>query len=240
MPHLPAHLVGLARRLEVRALILLLGAGAALWAFLFAADEVAEGETWNLDRRILLAFRVPGHPEDPVGPRVFEEAMRDVTALGGFTVLTLITVLTVAALLFYGQKRRALVFGAAVLLAEVSADVTKVLVGRDRPDIVSHGSYTYSHSFPSGHSALSAVTFFTLAAILASLTTKKRAKTFVFAVATLIVVAIGLSRIYLGVHWPSDVLAGWTLGAAWALAARVALGGLFKPNVPHREPTPSA
>lgn len=240
MTRLPASVAGLARRLEVRALLILAAAGAALWAFLAVADEVREGGTLALDRQILLAFRTPGHPEDPIGPRVFEEAMRDVTALGGFTVLTLLTVLSVAALLFYGKRRQALVLGATILLAELSADLTKMLVGRDRPELVPHGSYVYSHSFPSGHSTISAAAWFTLAAVIASIEPKRRAKAFVFTVAALVVVAIGLSRIYLGVHWPSDVLAGWTLGAAWALAARVALSGVFRAREAEAAPNASA
>lgn len=222
-------LLRLLNRLEFRALFFLLGVGAALTAFLQIAEAVEEGETHDLDRNILLLFREPGRPDDPLGPRFVEEALRDVTALGGFTVLTLITVIGVIVLWFYGWKRRALVFGGAVLLAQVSADLTKIIVGRDRPDFLSHGSFVYSHSFPSGHSTISATVFFTLAAVLASLQRKRRAKIFIFSVAALLVFSIGLSRLYLGVHWPSDVLAGWTLGAGWALAARLALGGLLRP-----------
>ena len=153
-------------------------------------------------------------------------------ALGGFTFVILLTILSVATLLFYGKRRQALVMGAAVITAEIAVELSKLVFERARPDLVPHGSVVYSHSFPSGHAALSAVTFFTLAAVLTSLQPKRRAKAFIVFVAAVIVAGIGISRVYLGVHWPSDVLAGWALGAAWALAARVALSGLFRPGVP--------
>lgn len=219
-------------RLELKTLVLLAGAGAALWAFLSIAGEVAEQETLSLDRQLLLMLRTPGDPSDPIGPRWFEEAMRDVTALGGFTFLTLFVVIAAACLAFYGKKRQALVLGVTILLAEVVNDGLKVAFGRARPDLVPHESYVYSHSFPSGHSALSAATFLTTAAILSSLERRKRAKAFVFAIAMLLTVSIGLSRVYLGVHWPSDVVGGWALGATWALAARLALSFWRGPGPP--------
>lgn len=218
------------RRLEIWALSAVAAASAAIWTFLVVAEEMSEGDTADVDRGVLLWFRDPADLSDPVGPRWLEEAVRDVTALGGFTVLTLLTVLAVATLLFYGKRRQALVTGAAVTLALIAAEGSKLLFERARPDLVPHGSVVYSHSFPSGHSTLSAATFFTLAAVLTSLQPKRRAKAFIVGVAMVIVAGVGVSRVYLGVHWPSDVLAGWALGAAWALVARVALGGLFRPG----------
>ena len=209
----------LLRRIESRALVLVIGVAGALWAFFNIASEVGEGDTTALDRLILLALRNPANPSDPIGSRAFEEAMRDVTALGGFTVVTLVTVVAVAAFLIHGRKRHALVLAGTVLLAEISSDMAKTFYARARPDLVPHGSYVYSASFPSGHSTLSAATYLTLAVLIASLEPNRGTKAMVFALAGLLVLAIGASRVYLGVHWPSDVLAGWSLGAAWALAA---------------------
>ena len=110
-----------------------------------------------------------------------------------------------------------------MLLADVSSEFLKHLYGRPRPDLVPHGSYVYSASFPSGHSTLSAATFLTLAMLISSLEPNRATKIMVFVLAFMLVFAIGFSRVYLGVHWPSDVLAGWCLGAAWALAAWTAL-----------------
>lgn len=210
-------------RLEFQTLALLIAAGGAVWLFLGLADEVTEGETGEVDRAVILWLRTPGDPADPIGPRWFEEMMRDVTALGGFTFLTLFVVIAVAALAFYRERREAVVLGVSIALAAGVNDLLKLSFDRARPDLVSHGSYVYTHSFPSGHSMLSAATFLTTAAILSSFQTRRRAKAFIFGVAVLLTAAVGVSRVYLGVHWPTDVLGGWTLGAAWAFTARVVL-----------------
>ena len=180
---------------------------------------MGEGDTLALDRHILLALRNPANPADPLGSRSFEEAMRDVTALGGVTVMVLVTVVGVLAFLMHGRRRHALVLAATVLLADVSSEGLKMLYHRPRPDLVPHGSYVYSGSFPSGHSTLSAATFLTLAMLIASLEPNRATKAMVYVLAMVLVLGIGVSRVYLGVHWPSDVLAGWCLGGAWALAA---------------------
>jgi undecaprenyl-diphosphatase len=220
--------LNLLRRIESRALILVIGLSGALWAFFNVASEVGEGETAALDRRILLALRNPADLSDPIGSRSFEEAMRDVTALGGFTVVALVTTVAVLAFLMHGRRRHALVLAGTVLLAEFSSDLAKGFYGRARPDLVPHGSYVYSASFPSGHSAMSAATFLTLAVLIASLEPNRGTKVMVFVLAFGLIAAIGFSRVYLGVHWPSDVLAGWCLGGAWALAAWTALRRLYR------------
>lgn len=213
----------LLRRIESRALILVIAFAGALAAFFNIGSEMGEGETLAIDRHILLALRTPGNPADPIGSRSFEEAMRDVTALGGFTVVTLVTIVGVLAFLIHKRWRHAAIMGGAVLLAEISSEGMKHLYGRPRPDLVPHGSFVYSASFPSGHSTLSAATFLTLAMLIASLEPHRAAKVMSYVLAGLLVLAIGFSRVYLGVHWPSDVLAGWSLGAAWALAAWLVL-----------------
>jgi len=215
----PKLLQSLLRRIESRALVLVIGAAGALWAFFNIAGEVGEGETQAIDRHILLALRNPADLSDPIGSRSFEEAMRDVTALGGVTVMVLVTVVGVLAFLMHRRRWHAAILAGTVLLADVSSEGLKMLYGRPRPDLVPHGSYVYSASFPSGHSTLSAATFLTLATLIASLEPNRGTKIMVYALAMGLVLAIGFSRIYLGVHWPSDVLAGWSLGAAWALAA---------------------
>jgi undecaprenyl-diphosphatase len=214
----------LTERLEFRALLMIVAIGATIMAFLGLSEVVDEAAPGALDRSILLWFRTPGAPSDPVGSRTVEEVMRDITALGGFTCLTLFTVIATASLLFFGKRRHATVFAATVILAELCNDGLKAVYGRPRPQLVPHEVYVYTHSFPSGHSMLSAATFLTLAAILSSLDRRRAFKGFFFFIAILIALTVGLSRLYLGVHWPTDVLAGWTLGAAWALTARLVLG----------------
>jgi undecaprenyl-diphosphatase len=215
--------LNLLRRIESRALILVIGLSGALWAFFNVASEVGEGDTAALDRTILLALRNPADLGDPIGSRSFEEAMRDVTGLGGFTVVTLVTVVAVLAFLLHGRRRHALVMAGTVLLAELSSDVAKGFYNRPRPDLVPHGAFVYSASFPSGHSTMAAATYLTLAVLIASLEPNRATKAMVFVLAFILMAAIGFSRVYLGVHWPSDVLAGWSLGAAWALAGWTAL-----------------
>ncbi len=216
------------RRIEARALLATAALGGGLWAVLKLGSEVQEGETGAFDRLFLLAFRRPGHLDQPLGPRWVQESARDFTALGGFTVLTLVTLAAIAVLLIYRRKLQALVFGSAVLIAQVAAEVVKSIVARPRPDLVSHFDLTYSSSFPSGHAVMAPVVYFTLAVIIAAGEVRPPARRLLVVGALLLVVAIGVSRVYLGVHWPSDVLAGWTLGSAIAFSAWTVLHRLAR------------
>lgn len=211
------------RRLEPRVLVAILTAAGAAWAFLAVGGEMREGETLALDRKILLAFRTPDDPALPLGPRSFQEAMRDVTALGGFTVLALVTLVAAVAFLLHRKGKHAAVLVATALIAEFASERLKGLYGRPRPDLAPHGAYVYSASFPSGHSMVGAAIYLTLAMLIASLETRRPTKALAFATAATIVVAVGMSRVYLAVHWPSDVLAGWCAGAALAFIAWIAL-----------------
>lgn len=199
------------------------GLAAGTWLFVAIADSVVEGHTQTFDRRILLAFR---HPSDltPIGPPAVRDAARDVTALGGVAVLGLLTVITAGFLSMDGKRRMALFVCASVLSGLAASLILKDAFHRPRPDIVPHEAYFSTASFPSGHSMLSALTYLTLGALLARSHTRKRLKAYVLAVAAILSFLVGVSRVYLGVHWPSDVLAGWTAGAVWAvlcwLAAR--------------------
>jgi len=213
-------------RIETVSLVLWLLTAGAVWAFLNIASEVGEGETLAMDRHIILALRNPADLSDPIGPRGLEEAMRDITGVGGFTVLTLVTVVAALAFLFHGKRRQSLIFAGVVIAAQWSTNLLKGFYHRPRPDLVPHGSYVYSASFPSGHSTLAAATFLTLATMIASLEPRRRTKALVYVVAGLVTIAVGVSRVYLGVHWPSDVLAGWTLGAGWALLGWILLRAL--------------
>lgn len=218
-----AKIVSLLRRLELRLLLLLGGIAAAIWAFLSIGGEMAEGDTMAFDQQMLLGLRAPGDPTDPIGPPALEEAMRDITALGGFTVLSLVTVVATLAFALHRRWTHAAVMAGTAFLAQACSALLKSLYGRPRPDLVPHGVEVYSGSFPSGHSMLSAATYLTLAALIASLEVRRRSKALVFVLAILFMTAVGFSRVYMGVHWPSDVLAGWCAGAAWALAAWVVL-----------------
>ena len=223
-------------RTELRLLIGLTGACAAAWVFFYVLGEVREGDTYRFDRTILLALRRPGELGVPIGPRWLQETARDITALGGFTVLTLVVVMGAALLLLHRRRFQAAVLAAAVILGQALAEATKKLVGRDRPDLVPHLDQVYSSSFPSGHSALSPIVYFTLAGILAAGEPNRGAKTLMVGAAAALVLAIGASRVYLGVHWPTDVLAGWAMGAGVALLATLVLHRV----APHGRPTPES
>ena len=177
----------------------------------------------GLDRALLLAFRVPGHPELAAGSRWLQESARDITALGGFTVLTLVSGLALVVMLMRGRRREALVFAATVTLAQVLSVLLKDWIERPRPMLVSHLDLVYSSSFPSGHAMMSPAVYLTLAGIMASGARRPGEGALGIAVAALLVAAIGVSRVYLGVHWPSDVLGGWVLGGAIAAGATLVL-----------------
>jgi undecaprenyl-diphosphatase len=204
---------GLDLFLLLAVLVLVLG----VWGFLELADEVTEGETQSLDEWVLRALRNPADLTDPVGPRWLEEVGRDLTALGGMTVLALVT----AAVAGYLLSRRqygalGLVLGATLGGLLLSA-LLKDLFDRPRPQLVPHLAYVTSASFPSGHSMLSAVVYLTLGALLARLVESVKLKLYFLGVALFVTLLVGLSRLYLGVHYPTDVLAGWTAGLAWAV-----------------------
>jgi undecaprenyl-diphosphatase len=186
------------------------------WGFVQLAGEVSEGDTTKLDRAILLALRNPNDLSDPIGPIWFEEAARDITGLGGHAILGLVSLAAVVYLLLARKRGAALLVVASVGGGMLLSSLLKLGFERPRPDLVPHGMRVYTASFPSGHAMLSAVTYLTLGALLARVEEDRRIKAFLLGLAIALTLLIGMSRIYLGVHWPSDVLGGWCGGAAWA------------------------
>ncbi len=204
-------------RIEPRILAGLLIIAACVWAFVGLAEEVREGATHAFDTEILLALRNPADLTHPLGPAWVQELGRDVTALGGFAVLTSVTLAVAGFLWLQGNRRSMWLVLIAVAGGQVLSSLAKYGFDRPRPDIVPHAVEVYTASFPSGHSMMSAVTYLTLAVLVARVQPTGALKAYVLSLAVLLTLAIGISRIYLGVHWPTDVLAGWTAGAAWAL-----------------------
>lgn len=206
------------RRVEPVTLVVIIAITGALWAFISLASEMIEGDLHSFDEAVLLALRTPGDPADPIGSHQVEIAMRDLTALGGVTVLTLISLSVLCFLILRRQRASALFLLVAILGGQALSYLAKSGFSRPRPDLVPHGVEVVTASFPSGHSMMSAVTYLTLAVMLTRTESTLGIRAFYIVVAAILTVLVGASRVYLGVHWPSDVLAGWTLGAAWALA----------------------
>jgi undecaprenyl-diphosphatase len=191
--------------------------GGALMAFAELADEVIDGETHAFDRAVMLAMRESHDPDDPLGPAWLELVARDVTSLGGTVVLALLTVATVGFMLLRRQWGGAVFVLVSVAGGTLISSALKAMFDRPRPDLVAHAVEVTSASFPSGHSMLAMVTYLTLGAVLAEVQTKSRFKVYILGWAVFLALIVGLSRVYLGVHWPTDVLAGWCIGSAWAL-----------------------
>jgi len=216
------------RYLELGTIGLLLLISGCLWIFAELADEASEGSTREFDTAVLLAFRDPADPSDPLGPTWLEEFGRDVTALGGLGLLAVIT-LAVAGFLWLRDRRgTAILILLAIGSGQLMSFVFKLGFDRSRPELVPHRMATYTSSFPSGHAMMAAVTYLTLAVLLARVQEGRRIKIYILSVAVIITVAVGISRIYLGVHWPTDVLAGWTAGAAWAFGCLLVANWLHR------------
>lgn len=191
---------------------------AALGGLLFAliADETFEGDARGFDESVLLALREPGDPSNPIGPAWLEHAFLDITALGGYVVLTLLVAGVAIYLLAAGKRGTALLIVGAVVSGTLLSEGLKLGFARPRPDLVAHLAEVQSASFPSGHAMISAITYLTLGVLLTRVHERRRTKFIAMTYAIILTLMIGLSRIYLGVHWPTDVLAGWALGAAWS------------------------
>jgi undecaprenyl-diphosphatase len=192
---------------------------------------MVEGDTLAFDRSLLMSLREPGDLATPIGPAWLREALFDITALGGTTVLTMISVLAIAFLLLFGRYRHAAFTALATGGGALLGTLLKSMFARARPEVVPHLIEVHSLSFPSGHALNSAIVFLTLAVLLAREFKFWRLRIFVVGIAATLVLLIGFSRLYLGVHFPSDVLAGWSVGAAWALAMGILANVLHRIRV---------
>ncbi|HET9296801.1 MAG TPA: phosphatase PAP2 family protein [Candidatus Binatia bacterium] len=210
--------------LEARTLIALFVSVGALLVFAEFVDRVVEGDTRAFDESVLLAFRDPNNPSHSIGPAWLQIMFRDITPLGGYAVVLLISLAVIGYLLMDGKRGAALWVLVSVSGGAVISNLLKLAIERPRPDLVARLVEVNTSSFPSGHATLAAVTYLTLGALLSRVEAQRRAKVYVLTMAVVLTVLIGVSRIYLGVHWPTDVLAGWCVGAAWAMLCwRIAL-----------------
>jgi undecaprenyl-diphosphatase len=207
------------RRLERHELTWLIGGlviCVLLYAFVALAGEVVDGDTGALDTRVLLALRRADNPAIPIGPEWLQTALLDVTALGGPTVIWLVVAAVIGFLCLQARYRTALVIAAAAGSGELLNHVLKLLFMRPRPSVVPHLRDVGSASFPSGHTMESAIVYLTLGVMLMRVAEGRIAKIYCLGVAVMVTVLVGTSRVYLGVHYPTDVLGGWILGFLWA------------------------
>lgn len=202
---------------EPISLVLIALAAGGLFLFLNLAGEVLEGETSAFDEKLLLFLRTVDDPGTPVGPYWLLHAVDDITALGGVTVLSLMTVMILGYLVLARRLHIAIFTFVAVGGGWLLSAALKIGIARPRPDIVPHLVEVSDLSFPSGHAMLSAVTYLTLGALLSRAETSRITRLYTIGVAIFLTLIVGLSRIYLGVHYPTDVLGGWCAGATWAL-----------------------
>jgi undecaprenyl-diphosphatase len=204
-------------RQEAVVLLTALGIVLALFGFIEVAEEMREGDIRHFDEWLLRLPRRESNLSVPIGPPWLSGAMTDITALGGTAVLVVVSLVAIGYLVL--QHR----YGATALVIAASAGggllsvALKQVFARTRPDIVPHLVLAEGHSFPSGHSMAAAVTYLTLGALLARFAARRRVRVYIIGIALVLTVLIGITRVYLGVHYPSDVLAGWAAGLAWAL-----------------------
>jgi undecaprenyl-diphosphatase len=203
---------------ELRLVLLLLALALAVWLATLALGAIGYTRIHALDERILLSLRSRDDPSVPLGPDWLLPVAREFTALGSSTVM-LTLIIAVGGYLWlerrYGILALVIVstFGGMAI-----SSYLKIFFGRPRPSVVPHLAPVSSPSFPSGHSLVSAVVYMTLGVLLTRVTTDRRAKTYFVVLAATITFLIGLTRVYVGVHYPTDVLAGWAIGLVWALA----------------------
>ena len=199
-------------------LIILVLAGGT-WSFFSLSEEVAEGdpEITRPDEQLLMLLREPDAPSEPLGSAQVETVVRDVTALGSPVVLSFLVLTLSLFLWLFGYRRAAVFMLVATVGGALFSHVLKEIFARQRPELASMTAYTGGYAFPSGHAMTAAVTYLTLGILFASTLERSALKAYVIGVAIVLAVAVGISRVYLGVHWPSDVIAGWAAGTVWAL-----------------------
>jgi undecaprenyl-diphosphatase len=207
-------------------------------SFVALAEAVMAGKTQSFDENIVRALRHPDNPAMPRGSYEWATAVRDITALGGPSILVIVTVATTAFLIMRHRRRTALLFVVLVISGTWLSSELKRTFNRDRPDVRSPLAYETSPSFPSGHAQLSAIVYLTMGVALARSEPRRRLRVFWVVLAMLLTILIGCSRFYLGVHYPTDVVAGWAIGMAWA-AVGVTVSLFFNDDHVHALHRPS-
>lgn len=178
---------------------------------LFIVDRAQQFDEW-----LLVSVRDAENPQYLFGPHWVDEAVRDVTALGGPAVLTFMVIVVLVYLLLQKSYRAATLVVIATAGGLLISLLLKDFFLRDRPDIVPALMVETSPSFPSGHSMISAIVYLTLGSLLTRLETSPRIRVYIISIAIFVAALVGISRVLLGVHYPTDVLVGWITGFFWA------------------------
>lgn len=200
--------------------------GAPCWSLAAGAVLIALGfagllaSVHAIDVRILLAMRPAADPARLLGPPAVQEAMRDLVGLGGVGVLVPFIAAALGALWLAGRRSEAARFAVGVGGAFVLKSVLKRLIARPRPEVIPHDACAFSASFPSGHALMATVVWLLLAFVIADAVGRRAVRRWMVAIALVIAFAVGVGRVYLGVHWPSDVVAAWGLGIVWVWLLR--------------------
>jgi len=203
-------------RRELTWLLVGLGACVLLLVFLKLASEVMEGDTQSMDTKIVRALRQADDPSKPIGPPWTADVLEDLTALGGPTVTWLVILSLTGYLLLETKYRTALFVFVTAASGDLVNHAIKGVFSRARPTVVPHLRDAFSTSFPSGHSMESAIVYLTLAAMLMRIVEGRVTKAYCLGLAVLITFLVGVSRVLLGVHYPTDVIGGWIIGLFWA------------------------
>lgn len=212
-----AHPSGALERFGLRGRTWLVIAGLTSLIILFITLTAQVRNFHGLDERILLLMREPGAPDNAIGTPRFEEFVRDISALGSQGVLFLGVFAASGFLVMRRQYHAAVLLLVAAVGAYFVAAGLKGVFDRPRPSMVTPFSFhTGTRSFPSGHSVMAAAVYLTLGALLSRLVKPLVHKIYFIGMAALLACLVGLSRIYLGMHHPTDVVAGWIIGAYWA------------------------
>ncbi|WP_421730550.1 phosphatase PAP2 family protein [Brevundimonas sp.] len=206
-------------RTEIAALGALLVIAFGVMTFVEVADDMTEADGQAFDHSVLMAMRpYADDPGRPWGPWWLKEAADDITSLGGISVLGLFATIAVVFLVIQRKRLSALLLVAGLGVGVMLSEGLKSVFERERPPVAYQAVETINASFPSGHALLSAVFYLSLGVMLTRAFPQRRFKAFVLGVAILMTLLVGITRIYLAAHWASDVFAGWSVGAAWAMA----------------------
>jgi len=201
---------------EIKVLIVFFLLFSSALIFIGVGNIVSKGSTRDFDITIIKSFRSMDDFGLPSGPIWIKEFMADITALGGGNVLAIITVFVSIFLILQKRYDAFWLLLAATIGGTLISFWLKDIYDRERPDLIYRLVTVTSLSFPSGHSMMSAVLYLTQAAIVARFQKERKIRIYILSIALVLTFIIGLSRVYLGVHYPTDVLGGWTIGLAWA------------------------